>query len=179
MDFVLIYGPMAVGKLTVANELVKLTGYKLFHNQLTVDLVKSIFDWGTEPYNKLNHKFRVELIEEAAKSNLNGLIFTFCYAFPQDTNFIKLLKRKVEKHGAKFYLVQLSAEKESLFKRVKSANRENFDKLKSKKSLKKIFAEYDLFSTVPKLKSLKIDNTTKSPRKVAGMIKSHYKLKSK
>ena len=85
----------------------------LFHNQLTVDLVKSIFDFGTEPYKKLNHKFRVELIEEAAKSKLDGLIFTFCYAFPQDTNFIKLLKRKVEKHGGKFYLVQLTSEKES------------------------------------------------------------------
>ncbi|HIJ11483.1 TPA: hypothetical protein HA278_05490, partial [Candidatus Woesearchaeota archaeon] len=47
MIFVLIYGPMAVGKLTVAKELVKLTGYKLFHNHLTVDLVGSIFEWGT------------------------------------------------------------------------------------------------------------------------------------
>ena len=168
---------MAVGKLTVAKELVKLTGYKLFHNHLTVDLVGSIFEWGTTPYEKLNTKFRVELIEEAAKSTLNGLLFTFCYAYPLDTNFVKLLKRKVEKHGGKFYLVQLTCEKESLFKRIKSADRENFGKLKSKNRLKKILTEYDLFSPVPKLQSLQIDNTKKSAKRVARMIQSHYKLK--
>jgi tRNA uridine 5-carbamoylmethylation protein Kti12 len=32
MKLIFLYGPPAVGKLTVAQELVTLTGYKLFHN---------------------------------------------------------------------------------------------------------------------------------------------------
>ncbi len=36
MRLVFIYGPPGVGKLTVARELAALTGFKLFHNHLTV-----------------------------------------------------------------------------------------------------------------------------------------------
>jgi len=35
MKLVFIYGPPAVGKLTVANALAKVTGFKVFHNHLT------------------------------------------------------------------------------------------------------------------------------------------------
>lgn len=38
MEFVLLYGPPAIGKLTIAKELQKLKGYKLLHNHLVVDL---------------------------------------------------------------------------------------------------------------------------------------------
>ena len=34
MKLVFIYGPPAVGKLTVAKELAALTGFKVFHNQV-------------------------------------------------------------------------------------------------------------------------------------------------
>ncbi len=43
MTFVLLYGPPAVGKLTVANELAKLTDFKVFHNHLSIDLVEAVF----------------------------------------------------------------------------------------------------------------------------------------
>lgn len=39
MKFVLIFGPQAVGKMTVGQELAKITGLKLFHNHMTIDLV--------------------------------------------------------------------------------------------------------------------------------------------
>jgi tRNA A37 N6-isopentenylltransferase MiaA len=32
MELLFIYGPAAVGKLTIGRELAKLTGYRLFHN---------------------------------------------------------------------------------------------------------------------------------------------------
>lgn len=51
MKLIFLYGPPAVGKFTVGKVLVKLTGYKLFHNQLTSDLVESIFDRGVEPFS--------------------------------------------------------------------------------------------------------------------------------
>ncbi len=37
---VYLYGPPAVGKLTVATELQRLTGFRLFHNHLTVDALR-------------------------------------------------------------------------------------------------------------------------------------------
>ncbi len=176
MNFILIYGPPAVGKLTIAEKLGKITGYNVFHNHLTIDLVNSFFKYGSPEHKRLVHKFRVNLIEAAAGSDMPGLIFTFCYAYPQDTKFVYLLKRKVESKGAKFHLVQLTCKEELLFKRVKTASRENFAKIKQESSLKKVLQEYDLFTPVPKLKSLRIDNSNKSVRTVAEKIKAHYKL---
>ncbi|HDR7606865.1 TPA: hypothetical protein QCX41_004389 [Bacillus mycoides] len=39
MKFILIFGPQAVGKMTVGQELAKLTDLKNFHNHMTIDLV--------------------------------------------------------------------------------------------------------------------------------------------
>lgn len=44
MKFVLIFGPQAVGKMTVGQELAKSTELKLFHNHMTIDLVGNFFD---------------------------------------------------------------------------------------------------------------------------------------
>ena len=43
MKLILLYGPPAVGKLTIAKEIARLTGFKLFHAHLTSDLVEAIF----------------------------------------------------------------------------------------------------------------------------------------
>jgi len=40
----------ASGKLTVATELAKLTRFKLFHNHVSIQFVKSIFEFGTKPF---------------------------------------------------------------------------------------------------------------------------------
>ena len=39
MKFILLFGPQAVGKMTVGQELAKITDLKLFHNHMTIDLV--------------------------------------------------------------------------------------------------------------------------------------------
>lgn len=41
---VLICGPQAVGKMTVGQELTKITDLKLFHNHMTIELLLQIFE---------------------------------------------------------------------------------------------------------------------------------------
>ena len=53
MELLFIYGPAAVGKLTVGRELAKLTGFRHFHNHLTVDAVMAVFDFGSESFINL------------------------------------------------------------------------------------------------------------------------------
>ena len=45
MKFILIFGPQAVGKMTVGHELEKIAGLKLFHNHMTIDLVVPFFGY--------------------------------------------------------------------------------------------------------------------------------------
>jgi len=50
MKLVFIYGSPAAGKLTVAYEVAARTGFKVFHNHLTINCVRPIFDFGTPPF---------------------------------------------------------------------------------------------------------------------------------
>jgi len=118
----------------------------------------------------------MEMFEAAAKENINGLIFTFCYAHPEDDKFVKTVTKRVEKYGGNVNFAQIYCEKFELKKRVKGASRENFDKIKTKKGLDATLKKWDLFTPIPFVKSLRIDNTDISAKQVAKKIKMHYKL---
>lgn len=53
MKFILLFGPQAVGKMTVGHELEKITELKFFHNHMTIELVYPFFGFGTEAFNRL------------------------------------------------------------------------------------------------------------------------------
>lgn len=82
--FVLIIGPQAVGKMTVGQQLSKITGYKLLHNHMTIEMVRLIFDYDREIFLKMNSIIRYEILKEFAKSNEKGIIFTACFDFGKD-----------------------------------------------------------------------------------------------
>jgi adenylate kinase family enzyme len=92
MKLIVLYGPPAAGKYTIAKALAEKTGYKLFHNHLTVDLLKSVLEYGTPDFFRLSQKMRLEIFEEAAKQNVPGIIFTFVYQKDVDDDFIKKIQ---------------------------------------------------------------------------------------
>ena len=91
---VLLTGPQAVGKMTVGQELEKITKLKLFHNHMTIDLVSKFFDYGTEVGRKLVVDFRMQILGEVAKSDLEGIIFTcvMAYDLKEDIEVLKKIK---------------------------------------------------------------------------------------
>ena len=72
---VYLYGPPAVGKLTVATELQHRTSFRLFHNHLSVNAIRSVFDFGTVPFNDVIHRIRLDVFETAARNGID-VIFT-------------------------------------------------------------------------------------------------------
>ena len=91
---VLLTGPQAIGKMTVGQELEKITKLKLFHNHMTIDLVSKFFDYGTEVGRKLVVDFRMKILEEVAKSDLDGIIFTcvMAYDIEEDVYIMEKIK---------------------------------------------------------------------------------------
>ena len=83
---VFIVGPPAVGKMAVGHELAQRTGLKLFHNHHTIDLVLRFFAFGTPPFHRLVGEFRRRIFEEVAASGLDGMIFTYVWAFDHATD---------------------------------------------------------------------------------------------
>lgn len=172
----MLYGPPAVGKLTVGRELSALTGYKLFHNHLTVDFLDPIVGYGTRGFFQLLSAIRLLVIEHTARVNLPGLIFTFVYAKPHDDAFVSRMIQAVESHGGEVCLVQLTCAKDELVKRVTDASRREFDKIRTPEALAKNLAEVDLVSAIPGRESLTLDTTHLSVRDAAEQVISKFGL---
>ena len=87
MNLIFLFGMPSVGKLTVAQELSNLTDFKVFHNHLTVDLVTSLFEFGSVPFIELREKIWLETFSQALQANMLGLIFTFAFDQTVSNNF--------------------------------------------------------------------------------------------
>ena len=131
MKLVFLHGLPGVGKLTVARELAQLTGYKLFHNHLAVDLVGSVFEFGSRPFVELREMIWLAMFRRAAEAHLDGLIFTFAYDGTVRSSFIEETRRAVELVGGKVCFVELRCSTEELEKRLVKPSRREFGKLNS------------------------------------------------
>lgn len=85
-----VFGPPAVGKMTVGRRVADRTGFRLFHNHMTIEPLQEVFDFGTPPYNVLNGEFRRRVMEEAARHGVD-LVFTFVWALdhPGDSELVE------------------------------------------------------------------------------------------
>ena len=175
LKLVFIYGPPAVGKLTVATELAELTSFRLYHNHVSVDFVRSVFQFGTPTFWRLVDKFRREILEEAAKGGIDT-IFTFVYGKGVDDEFVKDIVRRVESHKGRVCFVRLYCDREVLLSRVGNRSRKELGKLTTKSGLVRMFRKFDLDAEVPAAKSLAIDTGNRSPRQIAREIARHYHL---
>ncbi|MEF3307690.1 AAA family ATPase [Paenibacillus sp. GYB004] len=186
MKLIVIFGPQAVGKMTVGQELAKQTGLKLFHNHMTIDLVSNFFSYGSTAGKRLVGLFRQEIFEEVAKSDLPGLIFTYVWALDMqaDWNYVQKISGIFESKGGVVYYVELEADVEERLERNKSPNR-----LLHKPTKRNIeFSEQDLLLSMDKYRLnsyegeiqkenyMRINNTRISPEEVARMIQEQFQL---
>ncbi len=176
MKLIFIYGPPAVGKLTVTRELVKITRFSNFHNHYAYDFVNALIDHTNPNFSKYVEKIMLDGIEIAAKERVRGIVFTFCYEHKQDDIFIKKVIEIVKKNNGLVDFVQLTCQNQELFKRVKEKSRKSYKKVKTVKALKNILKKWTLDQEIPFVRSLKIDNSRIEPKKVALMIKQKYNL---
>ena len=185
-QFVMILGPHAVGKMTVGQELAAMTGLKLLHNHMTIDLVSPFFRPSSQEGRRLTALFRRELCEAVAKSDLPGLIFTYMLNFgdPVKHDYVRSLLALFADNGARTCVVELCADIDVRLERNKTENR-----LRHKPSKRDIPASEELFRRLEvenRLNSragevlcdnyMKIDNTHLSPAEVAALIQNRFDL---
>ncbi len=170
MKLIVFYGPPAVGKYTIAQAVAEKTGYKLFHNHLSIDLLKSVFTYGTPDFFRMSEEIRLTVFEQAAKENIPGVLFTFVYEKHEDDHFIKKLKQIVESNGGEVIFFQLYCEKEELLKRVREESRKQFHKMKSEESLVKALLGSNLLSSIDFVESNKIDTTHLSVEETVAQV---------
>ncbi len=176
MKLIFLYGLPGTGKLTIARELAEFTGYKLFHNHLTVDLLLSIFEFGSEPFVELREKIWLSVFEEAA--SLPAMIFTFNPENSVRQSFIEKAVHAVEAGGGEVLFVEVVCDPAELERRMDTQDRRQHKKLVSLELYRKLKAEgvFDL----PKmpLPKLTLNSTHTSPRQNAMEIVARFSLPS-
>src|SRR5829696_2819947 len=175
MKLIIIHGPPAAGKLTVANALAERTGFKVFHNHLSIDCTTPIFEFGSDPFWRINATIRNAVIAEAAREGID-LIHTFCYGKGPDDDEYRRLIASAEDNGGEVHPVLLWCSDDERKRRIGNESRVRLRKLTDPESVERGRATYDLFSPLPGRETLIIDNTAISPDSVADQIIEHFKL---
>ena len=171
MKLVFLHGPPAVGKLTVARELGRLTGFRLFHNHLAVDLVSSLFPFGSEPFVTLREQIWLAAFEQAARNNVS-LIFTFNPERTVREGFVQETIDVVEAAGGQVIFVGLTCAEGELERRIEGASRKEFGKLASVEQYRTL-KDAGAFH-FPKLPNgISVDTTTQSPADSARLISEY------
>ncbi len=177
MKLIFLHGLPGVGKLTVARELAKLTGFKIFHNHLAVDLVEAVFEFGSLPFVELREKVWLEVFSRAAAANLDGLIFTFAFDRTVRRSFIRNTLEVIESSGGEVLFVELRCSTEELERRIEHPSRQRFGKLNSVerfRELKEAGAFVD--PGIPE-ERLVVDTTELSASDAASLIAGKLSLK--
>ena len=171
MKHVILYGPPAVGKLTVAEALGQLTGWGVVHNHLSNNLVLEAFPYGHPEFSRLVISIRTQLFEAAAKARVDGLISTLVYAPEKlDDAIVGDWRRRVAKHGGETVFVRLHCAEATLFKRVANPSRRGHKKIIEPHLLKDWLKRFDLFAEVRGVRSLSIDTDKLKPAQAAEII---------
>ncbi|MBR3503632.1 MAG: shikimate kinase [Clostridia bacterium] len=182
MKLVIIAGSGAVGKMTVGQELMKQTGLRLFHNHMMIEPVLEIFGRFD---SKVIGDLREVIFRAFAESDLPGMIFTYMWAFDQqsDWDYITHVAGIFEAQGAQVYWVELVADKAVRLERNKTENR-----LAHKASKRDLaFSEANILhedkyrlesneGEIPFENYIKIDNTHLSPEEVVKIIRERFGL---
>lgn len=177
MNLIFLYGPPASGKLTIAKELSELTGYSLFHNHQTRDMVYGMYPTSLHDNYGLVHILRLDIFRYAAQHDTN-LIFTFVYDSPDDLSFVEKVVETVESEGGKVCFVETTAAKDVLLNRVGNDSRKEHRKLTDKSILEEQIDE-GRFASLPYEGICKIDTGASDPAKSASIIAEHFELLSK
>ena len=178
-NLIVICGPQAVGKMTVAESLRDKLHYNMMMNHDSIEVSDRIFGFATPAQKEFNAFFREKAFELAVKHNVD-LIFTYVCAFdiPEEREYLSKLKDLFEQGGGRFYFVELSADLETRLARNETPHRmerkaSKRDVTWSRDNLLKDARRHKLNSDENEVwfeNHLKIDNTDLTPDRAADRV---------
>lgn len=184
-NLIIICGPQAVGKMTVAENLRDKLKYNMMMNHDSIEVSDKIFGFETPAQKEFNAAFREKAFELAVKHDVD-LIFTYVCAFemPQERSYLSGVADLFTANGGNFYFAELSASLEERLERNETPHRMERKASKrdiawSKSNLLRDIERHRLNSNDGEIwfqNHIKIDNTSLRPDEVADMIIEKFGL---
>lgn len=172
-----LYGPPAVGKLTIARHVAERTAFRLFHNHLSVNALTSVFDFGSPPFVDALSRLRLDVFETAAREGTD-VVFTnssMSYDVPRIDAFLAFARRAaevVDTAGGTTKFVRLTAPVDVLCDRVSSDDRPQFRKMVDADRLRSRLGAYS--EPIINDDDLVIDTSTMTAHEAADLIVSSF-----
>ena len=184
-NLIIVCGPQAVGKMTVAESIRDKLKYNLMINHDSIEVSDKIFGFATPAQKEFNSIFREKVFEIAIKHNVD-LIFTYVCAFEMQTekDYLTALANQFTSNGGNFYFVELSADINVRLERNETLHR--MERKPSKKDIE--WSKANLLGDAEnhRLNSeageigftnhIKIDNSNLSPDEVADIVIDKFGL---
>lgn len=184
-NLMIICGPQAVGKMTVAECLRDKLKYNMMMNHDSIEVSDKIFGFATPAQKEFNAAFREKVFELAVKHDVD-LLFTYVCAFerPEEKAYLTKLSDLFISNGGNFYFVELSADLQTRLERNETPHRLEMKVSKrdiewSKANLLRDAEKHKLNSDSGELwfeNHIKIDNTKIKPNEVADIIIDAFQL---
>lgn len=184
-NLIVVCGPQAVGKMTVAESLRDKLKYNLMMNHDSIEVSDRIFGFGTPAQKEFNAVFRKTAFDLAVKHDVD-LLFTYVCAFemPQEKEYLESLAGLFEEKGGNFYFVELCADLDKRLERNTTPHR--LERKASKRDVEWSRANLLKDTELHKLNSdpeevwfknhIKIDNTNLTPDEVADLVIRQFDL---
>lgn len=169
MKLIYLHGPPAAGKYTIAKTLEAKIGARVFHNHLTIDVAKAIFDFGTPAFWELVYSLRLQCITTAAQQTEGLVTYTSCYSHPHNLPFFEKIEDAVLSAGSELLPVYLQCDVTELEKRVSNDSRLQMGKIQSAEGLYQALNQWNNVA-VPRGTCLTISTEGKSPAECADEI---------
>ena len=169
-ELIYLHGPPAAGKFTIAKEISSILGSKLLHNHLTIDVAKSVFEFGSEVFWDLADNLRLQTIEAAFKNRVPSVIITSCYDHPIDLPFYEKIEYIADVHNGVVRPFFLSCSTNELETRVSNPTRVEMGKLVTVSGLRENLREWNCIP-VPRDSCITIDTENRTPANCAESIR--------
>ena len=183
MKLLFLFGNSAVGKMTVGQELAKITPLKLMHNHMMIEPVLEVFG---DFRGDIIQKLRSVILEEFGKSDNYGLIFTYMMAFdmPSEYEYLERVKRALGVSEEDVYYAELVAPQDIRLERNRTENRllhkaSKRDLDASDARLIRDDENHRMESRPGEISSLnyiRIENSRLSPADAANIIKARFQF---
>jgi len=127
MKVIFLFGPQAVGKMTIGEELSKQLEIPLLFNHMTLDILTPFLGWSADTF-RISQQIRCEILAAVASNSAHdGMILTFAFYFDaqSDWDIFNSYRGIFENRGIKVCLIELEADFEERLRRNVTENRLN------------------------------------------------------
>jgi hypothetical protein len=178
-----VFGPPAVGKMTVGRAIADASDFRLFHNHHVIEPLLDVFDFEAPAFQTLMGEFRQRVLEEAAAADID-LVFTLVWALDlaEDADGVRRHLAPFVAAGRRIALVELYSDLGTRLERNRTELR-----LSEKKSKRDVawsddnvrgLERYQMNTGLPSPADdviaaypyLRVDNTDRSPEDVAAGV---------